>query len=188
MKDYEILLVDDEEIILMGLGTKLEGDGYRVTKARSGKEAIDVLCTRKFDIVVTDLVMAEIDGIMVLKKAKEQNPETMVIILTAHGDMSSAIDALRFHAEDFLLKSFGPQEICIKVSRCLEKLELKKKIKIYEKLLPVCCVCKKVRDDGGGSRGQSIWMSIDKYIQKESGVDFTHTFCPECLEEYKKEM
>ncbi len=164
MKDYEILLVDDEEIVLTNLSRKLETDGYRVKTAKSGSEAIDAMCTRMFDLVLTDLVMDNTDGIAVLKKAKALNPDTIVIILTAHGDMKSAIEALRFHADDYLLKSHGAEEICIKITRWIEQLELKRRIHIYESLLPVCCVCKKVRDDTGKRKGEGSWMKIDEYI------------------------
>ena len=188
MKDYEILLVDDEEIVLTGLSRKLETDGYRVKTARSGSEAIDAMCTRKFDLVLTDLVMDNTDGIAVLKKAKDVNPDTIVIILTAHGDMRSAIEALRLHADDYMLKSYGAEEICIKIARWIEQLELKRKIHIYESLLPICCVCKMVRDDTGKGKGEGSWMKINEYIQKKSGIDLTHTFCPECAKTFQNEM
>ena len=111
MKKYNLLLVDDDPFILEGIGEDLESNGYQVTRASSGETAVDLLESTPFDMVITDLVMDSTDGIQVLKKTKELNSETQVIILTGFGDMDSAIEALRSQADDFLLKPCESQEI-----------------------------------------------------------------------------
>jgi YesN/AraC family two-component response regulator len=192
MRKYSILLVDDEPIITAGTGSDLEEKGYEVTTANSGEEAIELLNKSSFDLVITDLVMAPINGIGVLKKSKEINPEAMVIILTGFGDMTSAIDALRLNADDYMLKPCEPEEIYYRVSRCLETLEFKRKIKIYEEILAVCCVCKKIRDDTSRTHGTGQWMSVEKYMYDKARVDITSTYCPECerkaMEEIDREL
>ena len=125
---YEILLVDDDHSILDTIGAAVEEKGYRVTSVDNGKAAIEVVAKRNFDLVITDLVMDEPDGIEVLKNTKELSPETMVIILTGYGDMESAIKAFRLGADDYLVKPCGIQEIYFRVSRCLEKQDLKRQI------------------------------------------------------------
>ena len=127
MRDYIILLVDDDPLILKGIGKDLEDKGYKVITAESGEKATKLIRDTTFDLVITDLTMEEIDGIQILKKTKELNPDTMVIILTGFGDLDSATDAIRLNADDYLLKPCEPEEISFRVSRCLEKLELKKK-------------------------------------------------------------
>ena len=92
MEKYRILLVDDDPFILEGIGADLENQGFTVAKA---DRAIELLAKADFDLVITDLVMENVDGIQVLKKAKELKPDTMVIILTGYGNMNSAIEALR---------------------------------------------------------------------------------------------
>jgi DNA-binding NtrC family response regulator len=180
MRKYSILLVDDDPIITAGTGSDLEEIGYEVTTADCGERAIESLNQCSFDLVITDLVMAPINGIGVLKKSKEVNPETMVIVLTGFGDMTSAIDALRLDADDYMLKPCDPEEMHFRISRCLEKLELKRKIKIYENILPICCMCKKIRDDSGREHGKGPWMSVERFFQSKAGIDITSTFCPEC--------
>ncbi|BBO92796.1 hypothetical protein DSCOOX_59760 [Desulfosarcina ovata subsp. ovata] len=83
-----------------------------------------------FDLVITDLVMDRIDGIGGLKAAKEKNRETMVLILTGYGDMGSAIGALRLDADDYMLKPCEPDEMRIRVSRCFDRLEAARKLKL----------------------------------------------------------
>ena len=130
------MLVDDDQSILKTFSIFLRGLGYIVTPASSGKEAIELLEKGKFDLLITDLVMKPLNGIDVLKKSKEINHDLMVIILTAHGDMKSAIDAVRYGADDYLLKPSEKEEIQLRVANLLEKLEYKRKVKLYEKVLP----------------------------------------------------
>ena len=181
MRKYSILLVDDDPIITAGTGSDLEEKGYAVTTAESGEKAIELLNTSFFDLVITDLVMTPINGMEVLKKSKEIHPETMVIILTGYGNMNSAIDALRMDADDYLLKPCEAEEMYFRVSGCLEKLELRRRIKAYEDILPVCCICKRIRDDSGREHGTGQWMSVEKYMYHKTKVDITSTYCPECL-------
>ena len=191
MRKYSILLVDDDPIITAGTGSDLEAEGYEVTTADSGERAIELLNKSSFDLVITDLVMAPMNGIGVLKKSKEINPEMMVIILTGFGDMTTAIDALRLDADDYMLKPCEPEEMYFKVSRCFEKLEFKRKTKIYEDilpLLPVCCVCKKIRDDSAREHGTGQWMSMEKYIFHKAKVAITSTYCPECAKKAREEI
>ena len=180
MKKYEILLVDDDVMLINSFRSVFENEGYQVTTASSGEAAVAELDKRNFDLVVTDLVMEAIDGIGVLKKAKENNPLTTVIILTGYGDLKSSIDSLRLDADDYLLKPCETEELLYRVSRCLDKLELNRKIKIYETVLPVCCVCKKIRDDEGKEPGTGEWMIMEEYLTRRGKLDITHSYCPDC--------
>ncbi len=186
MRKYSILLVDDDPIITEGTGSDLEEKGYEVTTADSGEKAIELLNKSSFDLVITDLVMEPMNGIGVLRKSKEINPEIMVIILTGFGDMTSAINSLRLDADDYMLKPCEPEEMYFRVSSCLEKLELKRKIKAYEDILPICLVCKKIRNDTGKEPGTGKWMSVEKYMYEKAGIWTSHTYCPECMKKVKK--
>jgi DNA-binding response OmpR family regulator len=182
LRSYAILLVDDDPYILTGIGQSLESEGYDVTTAESGEIAFEYLQNSAFELVITDLVMDDIDGIEILKKAKQINPETKVIILTGYGDMTSAIDALRLDADDYMLKPCQPDEMNFRVAACLEKLELSRKIRLYEQILPVCCVCKKIRDDAGQQPGSGRWMSAEEYLWGKARLSISSTYCPTCAE------
>jgi len=190
MKKYKLLLVDDDPFILEGIGEDLESNGYRVTRVSNGKSAVDLLETTQFDLVITDLVMDNTDGIQVLKKAKELKPDVQVIILTGFGDIDSAIEALRSHADDFLLKPCESQEMLFRVKNCLEKQEMTRRLNLYQKILPMCCVCKKIRDDSGRQPGSGEWISIEQFIHEQSDLDITSSYCPDCakktMDEYTR--
>jgi DNA-binding response OmpR family regulator len=185
---YSILLVDDDPFILTGIGQSLEGEGYRVTTAENGETALNLLDSAAFDLVITDLVMDKVDGIEVLKKAKECKPESMVIILTGYGDMTSAIDALRLDADDYMLKPCQPEEMNFRVAACLEKLELSRKLSVYEQILPVCCVCKKIRDDDDEKPEEGRWISVDEFLWNRAHLSISSTYCPRCAKSAMKEL
>lgn len=180
MKKHNLLLVDDDPFILEGIGENLKSNGYQVTRAYSGETAVELLESTNFDLVITDLVMDSTDGIQVLKRTKELNSDIQVIILTGYGDIETAIEALRNQADDFLLKPCESQEMLFRVKNCLEKQELTRKINLYQKILPMCCVCKKIRNDSGRQSGTGDWIAIEKFIHEQANLDITSSYCPDC--------
>ncbi len=188
MKTYNVLLVDDDPFILEGIGEDLENHGYRVTRANSGDMAIKILQRSSFDLIITDLVMERTDGIQVLKRSKEIDATVMVIVLTGFGDMLSAIEALRSQADDYLLKPCESAEVFFRVERCIEKLELARRISLYQKILPMCCVCKKIRDDTGKEPGRGPWVPVEQFIHERAKLDITSSYCPECAQQTLREF
>ena len=135
MQTYSILLVDDDLSILKSIGPFLESLGYHVTTAESGEDAIELLNRSTFDLVITDLIMGDVDGYQVLETGKKLRSETMFIVLTGHNDPAFIVNALRLDADDYLIKPCEPEEMRFRVERCLEKLEIKKKAKQAEEAL-----------------------------------------------------
>lgn len=131
MKKRHFLVVDDEETIRLTVSRDLTKNGYEVTVAENGIEAIAKLENSNFDVIITDLNMDGADGIQVLKKARELDPDAMVIILTGFASLATALDAVKFGAYDYLLKPCNREELSLRVARCLEKLDLKEKVKRY---------------------------------------------------------
>ncbi len=132
MKRYSILLVDDEEIVLKTMYLELQDRGYDVAMAENGDAAVEKLQAEYYDLVVTDLVMEGMNGLQLLRKVKQIRPETMTLVLTGYSDWGSSIDILREHADEYLLKPCQKEEVCFRISRCLEKLELQRKVQEYE--------------------------------------------------------
>jgi signal transduction histidine kinase len=135
MKSKAILLVDDEKIILKTIRKDLRAEGYDVTTAENGESAIATLKQQHFDLVITDLVMEGLDGFQVLKQATKIDPELPVIILTGHGDMTSAIRALRLGADDYILKPCDIDELFVRMSHCFEKQDLLEQLKVQNEQL-----------------------------------------------------
>ncbi|HEU0169620.1 MAG TPA: response regulator, partial [Chloroflexota bacterium] len=90
-----LLLVDDEEAVRMTLAAVLSREGYDVTAVASGSQALAVLESRGFDVVLSDLRLDDMDGLAVLSRAQELNPDVVTVVLTGYASMESAIDAIR---------------------------------------------------------------------------------------------
>ena len=117
----KILLVEDDPHLLDVTYEILDYENYQVTTATNGEDAINALSRNDFDLVITDLNLGQASGISVLKKAKELNPSTTVIIMTGNVDVAFAIEALRLNADDYLLKPFNLYDLLDRVSYCLKK-------------------------------------------------------------------
>ena len=121
-----ILVADDEEGIRSFLAEALERDGHEVEQAEDGAVALARLQRQSFDVLLTDLQMPEMDGMTLLTRVREETPETEVIVLTAHGSVSKAVEAMRKGAYDFLEKPVdGPAELRLLVNRAVERRRLK---------------------------------------------------------------
>jgi len=117
----DILVVDDEKAIRLLLTEVLTKDGHQVESAADGDAALEKLLPTDFDLVITDLHMRDVDGISVLRAAKNKNPHTEVLILTGHGTVSSAVEAMRLGAYEYLTKPIDMQEFRLKVRQALER-------------------------------------------------------------------
>lgn len=119
-----VLVLDDEAIVRMSCVRILSADDYKVSLASSGAEALKLIETRRFDILLTDLRMPGMDGISVLSRVKEKWPETEIIIITGHGTVGSAVQAMKYGAFDFIEKPFTPKMLLDAVNNALEKKSL----------------------------------------------------------------
>lgn len=126
-----ILLIEDEARLRENLQTLLQSEGYRVMTAQNGAEGIKRLRQEPFDLVITDLVMPEVDGFQVLEYLKAYSPETVVVVMTAYVSAGSVIDALRKGAYDYLSKPFEFDLMKATIARALEKASLQKNLRHY---------------------------------------------------------
>ena len=129
---YRILLIDTEHDVRKNVLESLEGSGLVVKITDNGQTALDLLDTDHFDIVLTELVIPPVDGLTVLKRAKEVQPEAMVIILTGYLLTDAAIEAFRMGADDYLIKPFDLEELNFRIRKCIEKLEFRREAGISE--------------------------------------------------------
>lgn len=121
MENAKVLIVDDEQNILLYLSEALEDEGYAITTRGSGQEAVNILEKENFDLVLVDLKLRDIDGLEVMREVKKHSPETIVIMLTGHGSLETAVEAMRFGAFDYLLKPCSIQDLRTSLRRGLEQ-------------------------------------------------------------------
>jgi diguanylate cyclase (GGDEF)-like protein len=119
-----VLVVDDEEVVCRFLKRVLDGQGHQVEVCHGGREAIARLEGDSFDLVITDLKMPGVDGIDVLRKAKELDPLCEVVVITAYASVESAVEVMKLGAYDYISKPFNVDRIRIVVDKALEKRRL----------------------------------------------------------------
>ncbi len=111
MEKKSLLIVDDEKNIRLTLRQALESLNVVIETAGDGKEALDRIEKRKFDLILLDLKMPGIDGMELLRRIAEGKPEIRIVILTAYGTIESAIEAVRLGVVDYIQKPFSPDQI-----------------------------------------------------------------------------
>ncbi len=121
---HRILVVDDETDICKALDFLLRREGYEVSIANSGEEAITKIKDSSFDVVITDLKMPKMDGMELLEKTKEISPNTAVIMMTAFSSIESAVEAMKKGASDYIVKPFLNEEIKLTVKKIIEQQKL----------------------------------------------------------------
>jgi DNA-binding NtrC family response regulator len=116
MSGHNIMVIDDENIVGKMIKATFEKDGYVVENFLHAKPAFERLEEKKFDLVITDLKMKDIDGMEVLKTIKKKSPNTKVIMITAFASMDASIEAFRKSADDFFPKPIKISELkdCVK--------------------------------------------------------------------------
>src|ERR1700690_1258375 len=110
-----VLVVDDEDSVRTAVRRILGNAEFNVTTATSAREALDILDTRRFDAIVTDIMMPEMDGLELLRRIRHRDREMPVIILTGHPTLESAVLAVNEGSFRYMMKPFAPDELCATV-------------------------------------------------------------------------
>ncbi len=125
-----ILVVDNEYSVRLTLAMLLKGNGYQVLEAADGRTAIETLREELVSLIITDLKMPEVSGLDVLREVKALRPETEVILLTGHGTIESAVEAMRLGAFDYVTKPFEPSELLHRVQNALNHHRLVNEVRL----------------------------------------------------------
>ena len=124
MPDTRVLVADDERSMRDLLAIMLKQAGHDVALAEGGAEAIEALRREPFDLIVTDLRMREVDGLAVLRAAKEHSPQTVVLVITAFASTETAVEAMKLGAYDYITKPFKMDEVKLTIANALERKRL----------------------------------------------------------------
>jgi len=132
MSHERVLVVDDEEAIREVVATLLEAQGYRCTPCPNGRVALDAFGKDAFDLVLSDIVMPEMDGLKLLASLRSLDPDVPIIMVTAMHDISIALEAIRAGAYDYILKPFEKDQLHLSVRRALEHRRLVLENRTYQ--------------------------------------------------------
>lgn len=124
MSEENVLVVDDEAVIRNVCEQILEGEGYAVTTAASGKEALRLVSEHSFDAVVTDIMMPDMSGLALLEVIKRTSMDVSTIVITGLGTFDMATQSDRLGAREFVVKPFTPDELSEAVRKALRKRKI----------------------------------------------------------------
>lgn len=191
-----ILIAEDHHVSRHLLQRNLSNWGFEVITAEDGEAAVRVLEAKDAPpLAIVDWMMPRMDGLEVCRRVRalKDRPYIYLVLLTAKSHKEEIATGLEAGADDYIVKPFDPDEMRarLKVGQRVVELErtLARKIddlqsalsdvRKLKNLLPICMYCKSVRDD------QDYWHQIEEYIHTETGADFSHGICPDCLEKLK---
>ncbi|HCZ11443.1 MAG TPA: sigma-54-dependent Fis family transcriptional regulator [Nitrospiraceae bacterium] len=170
----KILIVDDEEIVRFALSEKLEENGFSVLKAFDGRNAVDVFGREAVDAVLLDLRMPGMNGIETMHELKRLDPDVPIIIVTAYGDIPTAVQAIKLGAYDFIEKPPPISKLIVTLQRATEKLELERKVKrldtTFETSLVLLMGRSKVMKRVIEQIKQVSWSDMSVMLQGETGT------------------
>ncbi|MBF0224201.1 MAG: sigma-54-dependent Fis family transcriptional regulator [Desulfobacterales bacterium] len=132
---FSILIIDDEETALKSLTHIMRKEGFLTTSVKDGEEALKLIRSKSFDIILSDLILGNIDGIEIISEAKRKDPETEIIIITGYGSVDGAIEATKKGAFYYLQKPIRADEVRSIVRQAIEKRKLTRRVSELEQQL-----------------------------------------------------
>jgi phosphoserine phosphatase RsbU/P len=176
MQFTDILLVEDEPVTRLVLARDLSRLLYNVTEASNGVEALELVDSKPFRIVVSDWMMPEMDGLALCRRIRERKEGnyTYFIMLTAREGNEDYHEAMAAGVDDFLTKPVDREQLAIRLTVAKRIIRYAWQVRELKELLPVCMYCKKIRND------EQYWEKLETYIHRETGTDFSNASCPEC--------
>jgi DNA-binding response OmpR family regulator len=174
-----ILIIDDNPQSIKLLGNILDSKGYSTAVAMNGTEALKFLENEIPDLILLDIMMPGMDGFEVCRSIKmnKNARETPVIFLTAKREIDDLVRGFEVGGVDYVTKPFNSNELLIRVKTHLDLKKARDEIRRLKGIIPICCNCKKIRDDKG------FWEQVEIYIESHSDAEFSHGICPECTKE-----
>ncbi len=172
----QVLIIDDHDSMREGLELLLRRRGHKTLSADGGERGVDLLRESGADLVITDLKMARMDGIQVLKRVKENYPDTEVLVITAYGTIEKAVEAMKLGAADFITKPFSSEEFGVKVDRLLREQEERLKLRRENVALRVenTYLKEETRSRYGEIVGESSQMQeVFRWVERVAASDST---------------
>jgi len=176
-----ILIVDDDLTSRLILEATLKKLGHQVTAVKDGLEALIAFEKGRVSLIISDRVMPDLDGLELCRRirAARRTQYTYIIMLTSVGGKEGYLVGMKAGADDFIVKPFDEELLAARLVVAERILNLLSQVNQLNGLLPICALCKKVRDD------HNYWHQVESYIGRHTEVTFTHSYCPDCVANLK---
>jgi DNA-binding response OmpR family regulator len=172
-----VLIAEDEAFSRQLLERALRRFNHEVVAVADGEEAWRAMQGEWFRVVISDWMMPNIDGLELCQRIRARKESDYVYFILLTGQKRShenLIEAIEAGVDDFLSKPFEPDEVMTRLRVAQRILGYTTRIRQLEEILPICSYCKKIRND------QQYWTRMEEYFNRATGVDFSHSICPDC--------
>ncbi len=173
----KVLVADDDAVTRTAVCAAVDALGFVSIEAANGKAAWESY-GRDADIrvLIVDWIMPEVDGPELCRRIRQDDRSeyTYIIMLTVKGGKSAYLEGMRAGADDFMTKPLDREELAVRLEVAKRILALQRELNLFQRLLPICAHCKKIRDE------QGVWHGLDEYLSEETDARFTHSVCPVC--------
>lgn len=172
-----ILLVDDVPENLQVVGNILQEENLDIAVAASGQEALEFIREDVPDLILLDVMMPGLDGFEVCRRLKTNlmTSSIPVIFLTARSETEDVVQGFEVGGVDYVTKPFRPAELRARVKTHLQLRQLKS-------VLSICSYCNRIKES------PTQWERIDSYVHRQTGTNFSHCICPECIRRHAAEL
>lgn len=162
-----ILLVEDDRFFREMFSNLLQAEGYRVETAACGSDGLAMLAAGQYSLVITDLVMPDINGLEILSRVREDHPDVDVIMVTGNANLESAIFALKHGARDYLIKPVNPDEFKHSVAQCIQQRRLLDENQELKNMLSLFRACQAI---AGCLDREHLYHLVVDAIAREAGI------------------
>ena len=180
----KILIAEDSATSRLILLEVLQNLGHTVLVAKDGNEAWEIFQREEVSLIISDWMMPGFNGLELCRqiRATKRPKYVYFILLTAMEGKSNYMEAMEAGVDDFINKPFDTDQLRARLNVAKRIINLQVQVKQLQGILPTCSVCKKIRDQN------DQWVPIESYIYQRTEVDFSHSYCPDCLNAALKEM
>lgn len=173
-----ILIAEDDEHSRRLLDLVLGKWGHEVSSAGDGAKAFEIFESRDVDVVITDWMMPNVNGLELCMKIRADKRKlkhyVYIILLTSQSGRENLLKGMDAGADDYIIKPLDRVELKIRLNVAERIINIQKQVVRLEGLLPICSYCKKIRQE------KNLWEEVEKYIHEHSLAQFSHSICPGC--------
>lgn len=173
----KILVAEDSGTVRLLLSRVLQAAGHEVLTAENGARALELYQRHQPGAVITDWQMPELDGVELVKRIRAlRNPHyPWLIMLTAREFKTNYAMTMQAGVDDYLTKPVDTELLLVRIAVAQRVMALNHEVALLKRVIPLCMSCHAVRDTS------EDWVELDDYFRSQTGVDFSHGFCPDCF-------
>lgn len=183
-RNSHILIVEDNRTNIKLLEHILRPHGYEISVAMTASQAMENMYTKKFDLVLLDVVLPDQDGYQIARQIKLSEPikDIPIIFLTGKTDIADIVAGFEAGGVDYVTKPFNSKELLARIDTHVALRHARQEIQTLRGILQVCANCKRVRENA------TTWITLEDYVRRHTEAELSHGLCTDCMNKLYPEV